>query len=148
MRKSLLFVMVALLTTVTTLTIQAQAHKSLPQNAKDYISKHFKDYTINHYEKDRDIIDIEHTVYISNTKNTYKLEFNEKGVVQKIESKNRNSNLPKSVLPVKITEYVNKHFPNTQIVEWSRDNNKQVVELDNELELVFNSKGNFVRIDD
>ena len=148
MRKSLLFVLGTLFTTLTILTIQAQTHKSLPQNAKDYLSKHFKDYTINHYEKDRDIIDIEHTVYISNTKNTYKLEFNEKGVVQKIESKNRNSNLPKSVLSVKITEYVNKNFPNAQIIEWSRDNNKQVIELDNDLDLVFDKKGNFVRIDD
>ena len=42
----------------------------------------------------------------------------------------------------------NCFFPNAKIIEWKRKKNTQVVELTNDMELVFNSKGDFLRIDD
>ena len=148
MKKSLFCLFVAIIAILVPTTIQAQEYKGLPQNAKTYISKHFKDYSINHYEKDRDILDVEHTVYISNTKQSYKLEFDKNGSLQQIEAMSENGALPNSVLQVKVTEHVKQNFPGRKIVQGQKENNKQKIELDNDMELLFNSKGSFLGIDD
>ena len=148
MRKSLSIVLVALFAAFTSLTAQAQEYKTLPQNAKAYISKHFGGYTINHYDKEQELLDVDYTVYISNNKASFKLEFDKNGNIKDIESKDEKNALPKSVLPVKITQHIHSKFPNARIVEWNRKKNTQIVELDNGIELVFNGKGDFLRIDD
>ena len=103
---------------------------------------------INHYEKDTDILDVEYQVYVTNNENTYKLNFDKKGVVENIESKSERVALPASVIPSKVSQYVRANYPKTKIIEWKRKRNTQVVELSNDLELEFNHRGDFLRIDD
>ena len=76
------------------------------------------------------------------------MDFDKNGKIKSIESTDDNASLPKSVLPVKITQHVNSKFPNTRIIEWKRCKGSQVVELSNDRELVYDSKGNFMHIDD
>ncbi|MBR6699046.1 MAG: PepSY-like domain-containing protein [Bacteroidaceae bacterium] len=147
-KSSLLCALVAILATLTFQTVQAQDYKNLPQNIKAYIGRHFKGYTISHYEKDREILDVEYKVYISKSSSMFKLDFDKNGVVEDIESTDDRTPLPSSVLPVKITQHVKSKFPQAKIIEWKRKKNTQVVELTNDMELVFNSKGDFLRIDD
>lgn len=47
-----------------------------------------------------------------------------------------------------MAQYVKGTFPNANITEWSRDGKKQLIELNNDMELVFNAKGKFLRMDD
>ena len=65
-----------------------------------------------------------------------------------IESTDDKTPLPNSILPVKITQHVKGKFPQAKIIEWKKKKNTQVVELTNDMELVFDGKGNFLRIDD
>ena len=148
MKRTLLSVFVAIVAAFTSQLAQAQSYPSLPQSAKEYIEKNFKGYIINHYEKDTDILDVEYQVYVTNNENTYKLNFDKKGVVEKIESKNDRVALPASVIPSKVSQYVRANYPKTKIIEWKRKRNTQVVELSNDLELEFNHRGDFLRIDD
>lgn len=147
-KASLLCALVAIIATFHIQPVQAQDYPNMPQSVKEYIHKHFKGYNISHYEKERDIINYEHKVYVSNNRATFKMDFDKNGKVKSIESTDDNASLPKSVLPVKITQHVNSKFPNTRIIEWKICKSSQVVELSNDRELVYDSKGNFMHIDD
>ena len=148
MKKALFIALVAILSVFTALPALAQSCCTLPKNATDYIAKHFNGYEINFFEKDRDVLDVDYTVYVRNGKQSYKLEFDKKGNVTDIESESRGLALPQSVLPANVVQYVKGAFPNAKMTEWSKDGNKQLVELNNDMELVFNAKGKFLRIDD
>lgn len=148
MKKALFIALVAILSVFTALPALAQSCCTLPKNATDYIAKHFNGYEINFFEKDRDVLDVDYTVYVRNGKQSYKLEFDKKGNVTDIESESRGLALPQSVLPANVVQYVKGAFPNAKVTEWSKDGNKQLVELNNDMELVFNAKGKFFRIDD
>lgn len=148
MKRSLLSILVALIATFSVQMAQAQNYENLPQNAKNYIKKHFKDFTINHYEKDQDLLDVEHKVYIGNINSSYKLEFDKKGNIKKIESSDDKSALPNSVISVKMSQHVTGKFPNAKVMEWKKKKSTQVLELDNDIELIFNLNGDFLRIDD
>lgn len=148
MKKALFIALVAILSVFTALPALAQSCCTLPKNATDYIAKHFNGYEINFSEKDRDVLDVDYTVYVRNGKQSYKLEFDKKGNVTDIESESRGLALPQSVLPANVVQYVKGAFPNAKVTEWSKDGNMQLVELNNDMELVFNAKGKFLRIDD
>ena len=148
MKKALFIALVAILSVFTALPALAQSCCTLPKNGTDYIAKHFNGYEINFFEKDRDVLDVDYTLYVRNGKQSYKLEFDKKGNVTDIESESRGLALPQSVLPANVVQYVKGAFPNAKVTEWSKDGNKQLVELNNDMELVFNAKGKFLRIDD
>lgn len=65
MRKTLTGILVAIIAAFATQTVQAQNIKALPDGAKSYISRHFENCTVNHYEKEADLLDIEHKVYLN-----------------------------------------------------------------------------------
>lgn len=148
MKKTLSIAFVAILALFIALPIWAQSCCNLPKNATDFITKHFSGYEINFFEKDRDVLDVDYTVYVGNGKYSYKLEFDKKGNVKDIESESRGAALPQSVVPANVLSYVKGAFPNAKITEWSKDGKKQLVELNNDMELVFNAKGKFLRMDD
>ena len=145
MKKQILTILAAIL---TIFGAQAQNYSGIPQNAKEYIAKHFKDYTISHYEKESEILEVEYKVYVTQNSVSFKLDFDKKGNVKEIESLDDKTPLPNSVLPVKITQHIKAKFPNAKIIEWKKKKNTQVVELTNDMELIFDGKNNFVRIDD
>ena len=148
MKKMFIKLMAVVIATLCTLTTLAEDHNILPPAAKNYITRHFKGYTINHYEKERDILEVNYTVYISNANASYKLNFDKDYNITEIESKDDNYALPKSVLPVKITALVEKKFPDAKIIGWKKTKGTQIIELNNDIEIVFNAKGDFLRIDD
>lgn len=74
----------------------------------------------------------------------FKLEFNKK---KEIESIDGVTQLPDSVIPAKILNYVQTNYASNFITDWDLDRNDQQVELDNGLELKFNKSGDFLRID-
>jgi len=77
--------------------------------------------------------------------NRTKLEFNGEYQVEKIDGK---SAIPASAIPAPINEYVKMHYPNNTVTEWETEWNHQEVKLDNGIELEFDLKGAFIRIDD
>ena len=49
---------------------------------------------------------------------------------------------------IELFDAVNTAFPKAKIIEWKKKRSTQVVELTNDMELIFNLKGEFIRIDD
>jgi hypothetical protein len=58
-----------------------------------------------------------------------------------------NTKLPDSVIPDKILQFVALKYAANFVTDWQLDGNNQQVELDNGLDLEFNIKGEFLRID-
>jgi len=141
--KGLLFVAV-------TLTANgAQAQKvlkvnQLPQPAQNFIQKHFDARNVSHVIEDDEFFSSkEYKVALSDGT---EIEFDSKGNWTEIDSDLQP--VPQAIVPNNIRQYVSKSFPNNQIVQISRSSRKYEVELTSGIDLEFDSKGNFKRIDD
>lgn len=148
MNRPFIYVLVVLLAILTPQTSAAQTYKGIPANSRKYVLKHFAHFTISHYERDEDLLDVEHKLYVTDNSTTYKLEFDRRGIIKEIESVDDKTPLPPSVIPVRMSQHVKGKFPQAKIIEWKRKKNTQVIELSNDIELVFSRNGDFLRIDD
>lgn len=112
----------------------------LPSSAEKYVNSYFPDqsYTVEYDEDDH-----EYDVEIDNG---FDVTFNEDGDVVQIDG--GRAAIPNSMLPNSIVDYVDEHYPNEYIVSWEQDGNHQDVELNNDVDLVFDNDGDFLRIDD
>lgn len=117
------------------------AQKDLPMEIQNYLSTHFKEYNIIKAKEDNEKKSMKYKVTLNN--NT-KLEFNSSNKIIEIDSK---SKLPESVIPAAISSYVKANYPTNHITDWEIEGENQQVELNNGLELEFNMKGDFLRID-
>ncbi|GAA4433469.1 PepSY-like domain-containing protein [Ravibacter arvi] len=115
--------------------------EKLPASIQSYISTHFPGDSILQVVKDREWANTSYEVILDGST---KLEFNKKNEIKSIESV---TELPASVIPSKISAYVEEKYPDRFIRSWELDDNRQEVELDNGIELVFNLEGGFLRID-
>ena len=75
-----------------------------------------------------------------------KIEFDSDGEWEKVDT--RTKPVPVKLVPNSILNHVKKSFPNTFVKEIKKSRNKYEVEISNGLELEFNRKGEFIRIDD
>ena len=74
------------------------------------------------------------------------IEFNKAGELLKVDCKQ--TEVPSALIPESVQAYVKAHFPNAFITEWSKDDRGYKAELNNGLDLKFNRKYEFVRVDD
>lgn len=71
--------------------------------------------------------------------------YDDKGLLR--EAKN-SKGLKDGLIPPTLLEYVKKSFPNATITEYEYERSKQTVTLNDKIELVFDKRGNFLRLDD
>lgn len=117
-------------------------YDQLPQGVKTFISTHFADSQVSYSKIDDGKYEVRMT-------DGTELDFARDGQWDKVDCKY--TAVPASVLalvPQSITAYVNANFPNSVIVKVDKERFSIEVELDNDLDLVFGKKGNFIRIDD
>lgn len=113
-----------------------------PKEITSYIETNFPDSEIISIKEEKERHKTEYEVKLRNME---ELEFDEQYAIKSIESK---SGLPDTVIPQKIRDYVTQNYPNRKIEEWKMKRRGQEIELDNDLELIFDFDGNFVRVDD
>src|SRR5690606_38435447 len=129
-------------------TAQAQ-HKiitleQLPQAAQNVIKRHFDAQKVSYIKEDSNFMSgNDYEVKFNDGK---KVEFDSKGNWTEVDMDK--SAIPPGIVPENIIAHVNKAFPNNSIVQIEKSSRKYEVELSNGLDLHFNSKGEFVRIDD
>ena len=116
---------------------------SLPATAREFVEAHFPSAVIQQVVKDKDDLSISYDVILDNQ---IRLEFDKDGDCYDIEG-NSKSKLPDTVIPLKVLEYVQKTYPDSFISAWEKDKTDQEVKLSNNIELVFNLSGTFLRID-
>lgn len=112
-----------------------------PKEIIEYVQTHFPNLEILQITKDYEGVNLTYEVIIQEN---YYIEFSRKFKVLEVSG---TSKLPDSVIPEKILNYVIENYPDNYIISWELDDKNQQVELDNEMELKFNMKDEFLRID-
>jgi len=133
------------------LSFQVNAQKTviqqneLPQTAQTFIKKHFGNETTTTVIKEVEhLIKTEYDVYLSNG---IEIEFDSDGNWKEVKNEN-NGALPTGFIPKSINKYVKQNFPNTHIVKIEKKRSGFEIEISNGIDIDFNSKGDFLRIDD
>lgn len=116
-------------------------HSELPKEARNFLSKHFKS-PFHHAIKEMDNRKVEYDVMLEDGT---KIEFSETGKWKEVDGNSKA--LPTSFIQKTILDYVKVNYPKEQIIKIERTDFKYEVDLNNGLELEFNAKGDFVKID-
>lgn len=116
---------------------------SMPKEAQSFISKNFADYSVVMATVDNDIMDTDYEVRLNDGT---KIDFNSRGEWTDIS--NKRTGIPEKIIPNKLTEYVKKHYDQTNIISIERDNRHYEIKLSNGVELVFSTDGRLLGFDD
>lgn len=114
---------------------------NIPSEITTYITTHFPQNSILQAVEDKEGFTKTYEITLSEG---IKLEFDNKYSIIEIDGR---SKLPDSVIPTEILNYVTTNYSGYFITKWELEGKNQQVKLDNGLELEFNSKGEFLRID-
>lgn len=115
----------------------------LPKVAQEFITTHFADSEVSYCKKDYEGASYTYEVKFTNG---YDLEFAKNGEWLDVDCNHQA--VPEAIVPAAILSYVQAHFANCFIVEIQREARTYEVELNNDVQLVFDKNGNFKRIDD
>lgn len=113
----------------------------LPTEITNYVSTHFPDNDILQVTKEKEG---DRDAYELTLEGNIDLDFNGNNEITDIDGI---SELPDSVIPTEISQYVDENYPDNAITDWELEDGHQQVELDNRVELEFDPNGGFLRID-
>ena len=117
--------------------------EQLPAAAKTFIQKNFPGQAVSYAKIDKDFGKTTYEVCLNNG---VELEFDKNGAMDKVDC--HYSAVPANLVPATIANYVKTHFAGATVVKIDKERYGYDVELSNDLELKFNSKGQLMRIDD
>jgi CO dehydrogenase/acetyl-CoA synthase epsilon subunit len=142
------FTLIALF--VSAIAISAFAGGKQPTTFKKTPKNIQKAVLANYTDKDVLIVTSEkgiggHTEYTLILSDETKLKYNEKAVLRS--AKNANG-IKEVFIPKNIQKYLTQTFPNATVTEYEWERAKQEVTLNNKLELVFDKRGKFLRVED
>lgn len=124
--------------------------EELPENARNFLSASFEGATAITVKKDTDDNEVSYEVYLDNG---IKVEFDAAGNWVEIESKHDVA-IPATALPTGIVQYILQNYPAYFLSEVEKNSNGGFsIEIENringnDIELIFDANGNFVRRDD
>jgi len=143
MKKYFSVVLIALCSLTACANEQVIPFDQVPEPAKAIVAAHFDASQIAYVTLDKGLLDAEYDVKFNDGRS---LEFNKAGELLKVDCKQ--TEVPAALIPETVRAYVKANFPNAFITEWSKDDRRWKAELNSGLELEFNSKYEFIRIDD
>lgn len=143
MKKYFSVVLIALCSLTACANEQVIPFDQVPEPAKAIVAAHFDASQIAYVTLDKGLLDAEYDVKFNDGRS---LEFNKAGELLKVDCKQ--TEVPAALIPEVVRAYVKANFPNAFITEWSKDDRRWKAELNSGLELEFNSKYEFIRIDD
>lgn len=114
----------------------------LPQTAQKFLTTYWKDVKVTYAKMEKEGLEVIYDVYLDNK---VQIEFNKKGEWTKIKS--TVVPIPESIIMPQITDYVDNNFPECHIVKIKKKLMHYEVELNNDIELKFNNKGEFKKAD-
>lgn len=120
---------------------KALSADEIPSEIKHYVKTHFPENTIIRAVLDRDGMEKTYDVELDKA---IRLEFNKNKKIIDIDGA---SKLPDSVIPEALRNYVLVNYRSSVITDWELDGRKQQIELDSGVDLIFNLKGDFLRVD-
>ena len=112
----------------------------LPANASGFITTHYSGKQILQVVRELDNLKTYYHVYLNNGT---KLDFSRLGDIKKVEG---TEEIPDTVIPLLILNYVDTNYPAAFIRGWDIDDTSQEIKLSTDLELEFDKNGNFLRV--
>lgn len=144
MKKTLLSALLVLTTCFTACANEKViTYPEMPLQAQRLIEAHFSKADVSLVMMDRELLRTEYEVRLNDGT---KVEFDGDGELTKIDCGAKA--VPEALIPEAVRSYVAASFPNTFVTEWGKDDRGWKAELSNGLDLEFNSKYEFLRIDD
>ncbi|MDR1758849.1 MAG: PepSY-like domain-containing protein [Bacteroidales bacterium] len=142
-KKIFSFIVAALLLSVGTACEKEKviSRNDLPKASLEFLAKHFPNLKVTFAAKDWDNYEVL-------LENGFEVNFRRNGEWDEVDG-NRDA-VPQSIvdlLPKTIADYVATQFPNTRIVSVNREWFGYDIDLSNELDLKFDTKGNIREID-
>lgn len=116
--------------------------EALPANAQTFLKTHFGSKKPSYILEDKEILSTEYKVQYDNQ---IEIEFDKKGNWKEVDGKN--AKIPKSIIPKKIASYIKTNFPKEKVIKIELGSSGYETKLSNGLELKFNLKGDFIKID-
>ena len=117
--------------------------EELPEKAQIFLTKHFADVEVLYAKAERDMGVI--TSYDVVLDGNVKVEFNRSGEWINVDCEH--SQVPNSVLPQGVLDYVSSKFAKAYVVEIERGLMGYDVKLSNDLDLDLAKNGKFLRVD-
>lgn len=115
---------------------------ALPANAQTFLKTHFAGQEPTYIVEDKETFSKDYKVQFASN---IEVEFDGKGNWEEVDG-NHNA-IPATVIPKAIAAYVKTNYPTATITKIDKGTWGYEIDLNNGLELEFNSKGNFLRID-
>lgn len=116
--------------------------EALPGNAQTFLKTHFGSKKPSYILEDKEILSTEYKVQFDNK---IEIEFDKKGNWKEVDAKT--GKIPKSIIPKKIASYIKSNFPKEDVTKIELGSSGYETKLTNGLELKFNLKGDFIKID-
>ena len=116
----------------------------LPQVSRTFLNNYFDGNKVSHIKIDKDLflVDSYDVILTDGTS----VEFNRYGEWKEVKSFQQN--IPDTLIPTEIRQYVSQNYPGQKIMTVERGKRKVSVDLANGLELKFDINGNLIDIDD
>ncbi len=111
----------------------------IPEPILTFVTTNFPENYIVQISRDYDGYEVD-------LNNGYSIEFDRNGNWVEIDCER--DPVPTALIPEPILAYVSANYPQNFIVQISKDNRGYDVELNNDVDLEFDTNGNFLRIDD
>lgn len=115
----------------------------LPATAQEFVKTYFSDYKIQYIFSDKEFADVDYKIRFEDGT---EIEFNSKGEWTDVSSKQKC--IPTGFILKEITDYVKMNHKDMCITDVEREFNRITIELDDNLEIEFNSKGKLISYDD
>lgn len=116
----------------------------LPQVSRTFLKNYFNGNKVSHIKIDKDLFLVDsYDVILTDGAS---VEFNRDGEWKEVKSFQQN--IPDTLIPAEIRQYVSQNYPGQKIMTVERGKRKVSVDLANGLELKFDLNGNLIDIDD
>lgn len=116
----------------------------LPKLADTFVTTYFPNATYQTIKK-QNKADSDGSIYDVYLTNGFEIDFDADG--NWIDIDGNHQPIPISLIPEKINTYITANYPNQYVISIDNEITHTEVELSNNLELIFDSQGNFIRID-
>ena len=117
--------------------------EELPEKARMFLDRHFDQSEVLYAKAERDMGVV--TSYDVVLEGDVKIEFNRSGDWTSVDCEK--GQVPDSVLPQEVLEYVGKRFAGAYVVEIEKGLRGYEVKLSNDMDLEFDKDGKFMRVD-
>lgn len=115
--------------------------QTMPANIKTFLAKYYPKATVAKYESKNTRVGRKYEVKLNNGA---EIDFDKNGNWEEISDK---QGVPSALIPIKIKTYLDKKYKGVKVESIDMEKNKIKVELLNDIDLEFDKKGNFLRLD-